>query len=549
MGLFEDPISRNTWNYLGGPAGSVWTGYVIGSYHTSLYGYSPQRFDWVPAVADGLPTALAKETVDGTEFWTTEVSIKQGVEWSDGEPLTADDFVFTVSTVRELNLGSNWSSLVHPAFVDRAEALDDHRLKIYFKSTDADGNAQTPGLSIWQFGLAFMPILPEHYWAPVVEEARSAGEVPQQIEALFAHVPDGEPTANGLEYSQWEPGAFFENETVPDYYSQGTQVTEYANGAYEATNERTGYTETYYGEPTGDKVLELEIGPHFESEIFSIYGNQDSAILALTKGDIDFLFNPLGLEKGFLDRVRQTADLQVVENLDNGVFYLGFNTRKPPMDNKAFRQAVATVIDKEFVTQTILQDTAIPMYAMVPEGNAFWYNDSTSKIGLGLGRGERIAAAVELLKGAGFTYEKEPEVSADGAFVINGGEGPAHARRQRSARTGADRAQRRLRPAAVDLRHLDRTLAERPGHPHQGAADRVQPDRGEAVQRDRGQGPGHVDPGLGLHDLPQLPGEHLPQPPLAGTRGRRRELGRLREPRVRRPGLWLAVGNHHRGRA
>ena len=423
MGLFEDPISRNTWNYLGGPAGSVWTGYVIGGYHTSLYGYSPQRFDWVPAVADGLPTPLARETVDGTEFWTTEVSIKQGVEWSDGEPLTADDFVFTVSTVRELNLGSNWASLVHPAFVDRAEALDDHRLKIYFKSTDEDGNAQTPGLSIWQFGLAFMPILPEHYWAPVVEEARTAGEVPQQIEALFAHVPDGEPTANGLEYGQWEPGAFFENAAVPGYFSQGTQVTEYANGAYVATNDRLGYTETYYGEPTGETVLELEIGPHFESEIFSIYGNQDSAILALTKGDIDFLFNPLGLEKGFLDRVRQTADLQVVENLDNGVFYLGFNTRKPPMNNQAFRQAVATVIDKEFVTRTILQDTAIPMYAMVPEGNAFWYNDATAKIGQGLGRGERIAAAVELLKGAGFTYEKEPEVSEDGAFVVNGGEG------------------------------------------------------------------------------------------------------------------------------
>ena len=34
MGLFEDPISRNVWNYLGGPAGSVWTGYVIGGYAT-----------------------------------------------------------------------------------------------------------------------------------------------------------------------------------------------------------------------------------------------------------------------------------------------------------------------------------------------------------------------------------------------------------------------------------------------------------------------------------------------------------------------------------
>ena len=26
MGIFAEPISRNYWNYYGGPAGSVWTG-------------------------------------------------------------------------------------------------------------------------------------------------------------------------------------------------------------------------------------------------------------------------------------------------------------------------------------------------------------------------------------------------------------------------------------------------------------------------------------------------------------------------------------------
>ena len=423
MGLFEDPISRNMWNYLGGPAGSVWTGYVISGYATQLYGYSAQRFDWVPVAADGFPTPLAKETIDGTEFWTTEVSLKQGVAWSDGEAFTADDFVFTVNTVMDLQLGSNWAQLVHAAFVDRVEALDSHRLKIVFKATDADGNPQTPGLSVWQFGLAFMPILPEHYWASVVEEAKQAGGTAQQIEALFAHVPDGEPTANGLAFGQWEPGAFFENDTVPSFFQKGAVVSEFENGAYQETNERLGYTEVAYGDAAGDTVLEYEIGPHFETEIFIIYGNQDSAILALTTGDIDYLFNPLGLEKGFLDRVRQAPDLEVATNLDNGVFYLGFNTRKGPMSFKAFRQAVATLIDKEFVTQSILQDAAIPMYAMVPEGNTFWHNDATAQIGRGLNQAERIAQAVALLKDAGFTFEQEPEVSEDGDFVSTPGKG------------------------------------------------------------------------------------------------------------------------------
>ncbi len=423
MGLFAEPISRNYWNLVGGPAGSVWTGYVLAGYASSLYGYSDQRFDWVPVVAADFPTALKKETIDGTEFWTAEVPLKQGIQWSDGEELTAEDIVFTVNTVLDLELGAGWAEAVDSAFVERVEALDSHRLKVIFKATDDEGNPQTPGLSVWQFGLAFMPIMPEHYWASVVEEAKKAGDTAQRIEALFAHVPEGEPTANGFTFRKWEPGAFFENVAVPNFFQQGAIVTQYASGALTQANERLGYTTTYFGEAGGEKVLEYEVGPHVDSEIFSIYGNQDAAVLALTNGDIDYLFNPLGLEKGFQDRIRSADDLRIVANADNGVFYLGFNVRKAPMSSKEFRQVVATVIDKEFVAQTILQGAAIPMYALVPEGNAAWHNPDVSKFGQGLTRGERIKQAVALLKSAGFTYEQEPEVGEDGNFVSKPGKG------------------------------------------------------------------------------------------------------------------------------
>ena len=142
--------------------------------------------------------------------------MKEGIEWSDGEPLTADDVVFTVNTVLDLQLGSGWASAVDSAFVSHVEALDDYRLKVFFKAMDDEGEPQTPGLSVWQFGLGFMGIMPEHYWSEVVEEAKGAGEIEQQIEALFAHVPDGEPTMGGFTFSKWEPGAFFEKEADPE---------------------------------------------------------------------------------------------------------------------------------------------------------------------------------------------------------------------------------------------------------------------------------------------------------------------------------------------
>ena len=423
MGIFRRAYLKELLELLWRPAGSVWTGYVLNGHSGSMYGYSDQRFDWVPSLASDFPTDLKKETVGDGEFWTAEVPLKAGVMWSDGHELDAGDFVFTVNTVLELQLSSNWASVVDRAFLDRVEALDSHKLKVFFKTTDADGNPQTPGLSVWQFGLGFMPVLAEHYWAPIIEDVKGAGETEQQHEALFAHVPEGEPTLGGFTFSKWEPGAFFENNTDPNYYGMGTVITEYENGAYSESNERTGHSVTYFGEATGAKTLEYTVGPHIESEIFSIYGNQDAAILALTKGDIDYVFNPLGLEKGFLDRVRSTPDLQIASNANNGVRYMGFNVRKPPMDIKEFRQAVATVIDKEFVTRTILQDAAIPVYAMVPEGNGFWHNADVPKYGKDLSRGERIAQAVELLKSAGFTYEEEPEISEDGNFVAKQGKG------------------------------------------------------------------------------------------------------------------------------
>ena len=424
MGIFEEPTTRNFWNYFGGPGGSVWTQYVLVGHTDSLYGYSDQRFDWIPSLAADFPTALAKETVGGVEYWTTTVPMSKGVSWSDGEELNADDFVFTVQTALDLNLASNWASSVDPIFLNRVEKIDSHTVKIFFNAMNEDGEALTPGLSVWQFGLGFMPIMAEHYWAPVVEEAKKVGDdFPQQHEALFAHVPDGEPTAGGFTYKRWEPGAFYEKETDANYFFTGTVITEYANGAYAESNERTGRSVAYFGEAAGDKTLEYTAGPHMDSAIFSIYGNQDAAILALTNGDIDYVFNPLGLEKGFLDRVNKAADLDVAVNANNGVRYLGFNTRKAPMNIKEFRQAVATLIDKEFVTQTILQGEALPVYSMVPEGNGFWHNGGVPKIGEGMTRGERLTQAVELLKNAGFAFEQEPEISEDGNFVSKPGKG------------------------------------------------------------------------------------------------------------------------------
>ena len=121
---------------------------------------------------------------------------------------------------------------------------------------------------------------------------------------------------------------------------------------------------------------------------------------------------------------------------------------------KEFRQAVAILIDKEFLTSTVLQGVALPVYAMVPAGNVAWHNPDVPTYGKGLSRAERVAQSVELLKGAGFTWEVEPRVSEDGRFVEQHGEGLKLPNGDPMPEITLLAPQPRLRSPALHLCHL-----------------------------------------------------------------------------------------------
>jgi len=224
MGISQAPSTGNYFKFFGSPGGDVWTGYTLDGVTTTLYDYSHKRFDWVPVLADDFPSPLIKESVDGIQYWTSEVKLKENAYWSDGEQITADDFVFVVQTALDMELGNNFYSVVDPDFLDHVEALSSHKIKVYFLTEDFDGEPMKPGMSIWQFGLAFTPILALHYWQPVVDEAIKAGDIEAQQLALFPHIPENEPTANGFVYEKSELGSFTQNVRADNCWRQGTKV-------------------------------------------------------------------------------------------------------------------------------------------------------------------------------------------------------------------------------------------------------------------------------------------------------------------------------------
>ena len=95
IGLLGTPTTLNYWRYLG-EDNSLWTKVVIGDEAPTLYEYpplrSPHRIDFVPALAIDLPPQAEQRD----DFWVIPVKLIEFAAWSDGEPLTAHDIVFTI---------------------------------------------------------------------------------------------------------------------------------------------------------------------------------------------------------------------------------------------------------------------------------------------------------------------------------------------------------------------------------------------------------------------------------------------------------------------
>jgi len=399
-GIFEDMESNSYWAYFD-PASTVWTGYVLGSTKCSLYSISAPANVVVPDLA----TEDFQPAVEEADGWVVEVPIYEDAVWSDGEPLTAHDFVFTFETVRDLELGGNWYGYWHPDRIISVEAPDDHTVRIVFE--------EQPGLAVWPNDVGVSGIvMPEHVWGDTVAAATAADD-------LFAADGADDVSCGPTIFEQWEPGAFVAVVPNDSWHGIGGEFTVYEDGSVHFRNPNTG-VDGIFGEGAGegDIVTQYTVGPYMEDQTFTLYGTQDAAVLALRDGEVDYLYNPLGLERGLQDPVLEDPELSVVTNPAYGIRYMAFNFEREPMDDPAFRRALATMIDRDFMAEGVLGGVAFPLYTAMPPGNLAWYDPEVGDALAAQYRDlanefERLDAAVEILRDAGWTWEVEPGYTTD----------------------------------------------------------------------------------------------------------------------------------------
>lgn len=116
----------------------------------SLYYLNYQTGEMIPWLA-------AEQASWNDDFTEVTIPLRDGIKWSDGEPFTAEDIVFTINILKENPTLSYASTMVD---VVDAEAVDDVTVKITLAKPDPRFVVNAFGVRIW----GAVRIVPKHIW-------------------------------------------------------------------------------------------------------------------------------------------------------------------------------------------------------------------------------------------------------------------------------------------------------------------------------------------------------------------------------------------------
>lgn len=347
IALIEEPRTANIW--LASDANSR---KLISLVYQPLYTYDPDTLELTPWLAASMP-----EYDSGEESYTVEL---RDAKWSDGSPVTAEDVVFTVDLIKRFRVPryhSQWR------FVEKVVAVDEKTVRFYLKEPRA----------IFLTRTLVNYIVPRSQWAPIAEKA---GQTEKPLAALINTELESPLGSGPFILRKWRRGAYLHLEKNPHFFGRSLEISS------------------------------RRLGPHADNIIFKVYGTSDVAILALRRDVVDYLW--WSIQPGYIDDLEKDDYTKVYLSDRSAMYYMGFNVRREPFSDAAFRRAANMVIDKDFLINRVLQGHAARMDSIVPSENVFWHNDELPEYGRGLSRDERIRKAHGLLSESGYTWQTPP---------------------------------------------------------------------------------------------------------------------------------------------
>jgi peptide/nickel transport system substrate-binding protein len=357
VGVLSGGTTDNFWAYYGEEP-SVWNSYILGPTKPALFSVDPVSGTVEPELA----TAMSSPTWNA-DGWRVVVELNPEFRWSDGEPITADDFVFTYETVRALGLAGSWATAFDET-VKSVHADDEHTLRIEF--------TERPNLATWPHGIGLAPVMAQHVWGDVVGGSKASD--------LYARSGARDVSGGPLVLAS----------------TSDTLVTSTANPGY----------------PLGSPPATVE---------YHVYPSESELVNAVIGGEVDTTLSPNGISTEALDALDPASGVSVLTSPANSVNYLGFNLDRAPMSDQAFRTALALLVDRDDLAGSLA--VGDPAYSLVPAANTQWFDEAAAASNAGRYAGslqKRLDQALEALRAAGYEWKTEPVVE-DGKLVAGEG--------------------------------------------------------------------------------------------------------------------------------
>jgi oligopeptide transport system substrate-binding protein len=299
----------------------------------------------VPGMAESWETSA-----DGL-VWTFHL---RDAVWSDGAPLTAEDFVFSLQRILRPETASEYASLLY--FIAGAQAVN-----------EGDAPAETLGVRAVD---------------PRTLEIRLVHPAPYILEVA--------------KHQTMSPVPKHMVEKLGDAWVQPQNIV--SNGPYTVETWRLG-----------DYVKLIKNPRFFEAEDVCIdqvyyYPTTDaaSAERRVRRGELDLFFNIQSNRIGFL---RGEIPDYVKTHTYLGVAYLAFNSNVEALQDIRVRRAISMAIDREFITDKLLRGGQTPAYNYVPPGVANYVSPPLPEWASWTFE-QRQAEARRLLAEAGYTADK-----------------------------------------------------------------------------------------------------------------------------------------------
>ena len=331
----------------------------------------------VPALADGDPEV----SEDGTEY---TVHMKEGLKWSDGTDLTANDIIYSWNRAADPKTASDYSYL--------------------FTVFDGYGDGTNPKLNI---------AAPDDHTVTF----KLTAPCPYIMSLLAFPVFMPVPQASVEAASDWE--------TNPGSWAMEAGFV--SNGAYTLKEWNHNESMVYVKNPNFYNADEVSV-----DELDFMLSADDTAIVAAYQaGDIDYADTVPNDE---IANWENTEDFHVIPNL--GTYYVAFNVNSDMFEGKTpeqaanVRKAISYLIDRQYIVDTIGQTDQEVATSFIPSGMSdghggqFKANDDayTYPVEDAVGYYENkvdVDKAVELLKDAGYEFDDNNMLSADTPLTIN----------------------------------------------------------------------------------------------------------------------------------